>query len=256
MNKKELQARMAPEAPLPPAVAKKQRENLAVVSPLQARFNQIVVKDEASCQEMDALMGDVVQARRGWGSIWAVIHKESIEPIMKGINALHGVNRTIDGPLGLLEGAAKAAIKTFRVADQRRIEAARVESDRLNREAEELQARIDSARTLTQRAKLVEKMEVIETKAVKALDAQVPVQTENSGNRTKPAWRLIGSELESDDVPPSFMAMLEGIILGHIPPQAVCLDTKFINEVFRGEPKVVESWPGFEVFDDIQIVRK
>lgn len=258
MNKKELLKRMEPEVTLPAPVAKEKAQALATVGPLQARFNSIRIKDERSCQEMDTFLGDVIQARKGWGSIWARIHEKSIEPIMRGINALHEVNRDIDGPLKRLEDAGKAAIKAFRVADQRRIEAARVEADKLSQQAEELQERMDAARTLAQRGKLAAQKEVIDTKAVEAFEAQAPVQTENSGHRTKPAWRLIGSDMDDDDVhvPPAFMAVLDGIILGHIPAEAVILNVRYINQTFSDDPKLVESWPGFEVFNDIQIVRR
>lgn len=260
MNKKELLKRMAPERPLPADVAKEKEKALTQVGPLQTRYNGIKVKDEASCQEMDILLGDVVQARKGWGSIWARIHEKSIKPFMDGINNLHEVNRLIDGPLDTLETLAKKDIKAFRIADQRRIEAARVEQDKLARQAEEIQERIDNARTLAQRGKLLEKKEVIDTKVVAAFEATAAVMTENSGHREKPAWRLVGSEVEGlypeGDTPPSFLVVLESILAGHIPPQAVCLNLKYINETFKGAPEVVASWPGFEIFYDIQIVRR
>lgn len=260
MTKKELKARMAPAKTLPPEVVKEKADALATVGPLQARFNALKVKDEASCQEMDAFVGDVVQARKGWGSIWARIHEKSIKPIMEGINALHEVNRVIDKPLELLEDAGKKAIKDYRIADQRRIEAARVESDKLSRQAEELQERIDNARTLVQRGKLLEKKEVIDTQAVEAFRAAAPIQTESTGHRTIPAWRLIGSDgaddMSREVAETALKCLLEGIIEGAVPISAVMLNMRYINDTFKSEPKIVATWPGLEVYDDIQIVRR
>ncbi len=197
MNKKELLARMAPEKSLPPAVAKEKTTALSQLGPLERRYAAIKVTDEKSCQQMDSLLGDVVQARKGWGSIWARIHEKSIKPIMDGVNALHEVNRAIDGPLGKLEDAGKKAIKTFRVSEQARITRAREEEEALNRKSEELQSKAEAARTLLQRGKILAQKEIIDTQAVRAFEAATPVQTENTGNRTKPAWRLVGSEVES-----------------------------------------------------------
>lgn len=256
MNKKELQARMAPPVVLPAPIAKEKTSALATIGPLERKMNAIVVKDEGSCQKMDTLLGEVVQARKGWGSIWARIHEKSIAPIMQGINNLHEVNRAIDGPLKILEDKGKKAIKDFRVADQKRIEAAWVEEARLSQESEALQARIDNARTLTRRAELIEKKEVIDTQIVKKFEESTQIVTENSGHRTKPAWRLIGSEVGSEDMPPSLMVVLEGILSGDIPPEVICIDVGYIRQVFSKTPEVVASWPGFEVYDDIQIVRK
>ncbi len=256
MNKKELLARMAPEKSLPPAVAKEKTTALSQLGPLERRYAAIKVTDEKSCQQMDSLLGDVVQARKGWGSIWARIHEKSIKPIMDGVNALHEVNRAIDGPLGKLEDAGKKAIKTFRVSEQARITRAREEEEALNRKSEELQSKAEAARTLLQRGKILAQKEIIDTQAVRAFEAATPVQTENTGNRTKPAWRLVGSEVESGENPPSFLVVLEAIINGDIPQGAVILDTRYINEVFKHRPEQLAEWPGFEIFDDIQIVRK
>lgn len=223
---------------------------------LAQEVSELKVTTNSEYAYADSLLGRVRTAQKSWGGVWARIQEKSIKPLRASLEGLYEVNREIEKPLTDLEESIKKLMKSYKMAEAKRLNdeaaAKAAEVRRLQAEADAKAAAALNAKTAQMRGKLEAARIKLETQAaaVQEEEVDVPVLGVDSGTRKVPAWRLV-----YDDEHGSHLAeFLLAIINGTVPADAVLLNDKFINARFKAKPEEVASWPGIEVYDDIQIV--
>jgi hypothetical protein len=97
-------------------------------------------------------------------------------------------------------------------------------------------------------AKTREQLE-IRAEAQEQESAPTPVAGAHSTTRSTKKWRLHGVNKASVDQ--AYDALLNGILQGVVPREAVKLDSVFINSLPIED---VARWPGIEIYVDVQII--
>lgn len=198
----------------------------------------------------DELLGRIREGRGKWAQVWNRIQEKTIQPIRQGLEELYSLNRDVDKPAEALEAAVKAKMKAY---DLRLLREKQEEEAARNREAQRLLDAAEEKKKLAAKATTPQAKGRLEKQAEQAIAAAeevleapsdvVEVKAENSGKRTKPAWRIRDME-----------KFIVGVTRDYVPTEALMVNKKFIDDQFRQDPEAVESWPGIEVYDDIQIV--
>jgi len=240
---------LAKTKPTPPALVKTEVKGTRLVTPLQNAVEELTIETAEDYQTADEILTGIQQARKSWASEMEGTDKEPgplrAARIMK--QSVDALNRKIDGPLATLETQVKAKMREWKLEDARRIAA---EQERIAAEQAKLTAKIEetankelAARTAQMRERLAERRRQLEAEAEEKA-AEVPEETkgEHSTVRRVRKWRIADQE-----------AVLRGVIQGHIPQSVVMTDNAAVNKQWLLDPDVVASWPGFEVYEDIQI---
>lgn len=219
-----------------------------LIPTLKTEVNDLVVEDDASYQYADELLERIRQPRKLWKGIWTRIQEKTIKPIRAGLDELYALDRDVDRPLEALETSVKAKMRDFKLEEQRQLQAEQAardrEQQRLLNEARKKEEAEQNARTAAMREKLRLQREALEAQAAEVEEqaAPEPVTAVHSAPRTKRAWRLKSIE-----------DFCVGVAEGSIPAECIALVTPIINRYYKDNPEAVESWPGLEGFDDIQI---
>lgn len=172
-----------------------------------------------------------------------------IRPIYEGLEALYALKRELEKPLDDGERLVKAKMKEYKLEEARQIRAADEErqraAEKLREQAEEKERKEALAKTAQMRDRLAAQRIALERKAEEVEEAEVdgPVKAAGSRTRTVTTWRLTDK-----------MTFLLGAIEGTIPLDAVSIVQPVITKALRDNPKLVASWPGIEIVEDVQIV--
>jgi chromosome condensin MukBEF ATPase and DNA-binding subunit MukB len=216
-----------------------ERKGSALLTPLETEVAKLVVSTAKEYAEADVLLGDIRHARAKW--------KASIEPILQPLReaktAADALNRKVDRPLEQLEQSVKEVMGEFKQKELRQLQKVQAEADTLRRQAEELAARESATRSRQTREKLALEQEKLETKIEKKLEQAPPVvKSSHSVAKTVKRWRITDTS-----------KVLTGVLRGIIPPEVLAIDPGVVLCYFREDPTSVATWPGFELYDDIQI---
>lgn len=224
---------------------KMKREGLALVTPLEERVKALEIKTAEDYLEADEILTSVRQARAKWE---AKYYTSILVPMRKALDAGYALNREVDGPLEAMEKAVKLEMKDYKLLEakqQREADEARArETARLQQAAAVKQAAEDNAKTTAMRNKLRAAREKLEEEAAEVEETApiaAPVKASGSVGRKVKKWRVldIGSVIHHWEEFPD-----ETILL---------INPTVVNAAFKKDPDVVAKWPGFEVFDDIEI---
>lgn len=207
------------------------------------------IKTEVAYLKADAILGRIRLARKTWGVVWDRIQEKSIKPIREGLEELYTLNRSVDGPMELMETTIKKEMKAFKVRELEAINEARrkqeQETARLQREAEEKERQAAAARTPQMKGKLVAAAQKLTAQADMARETAPPmaVQGGSSSTRSKKAWRV-------DDMATFIAAVADGTL----PEDALMVCKTAMDQYFKDDPEGMTVWPGVVVYDDVQIV--
>lgn len=224
---------------LSPSIQKAKDDGLALIDPLRAEVEGMVIATEDQYLVADAMLGKIQAARKRWTARIGKI----IDPLWEALKSGRELKNEVDKPLEALEGHVKQAMRTFKLAEQRRIQAAADEEARLRDEAAAKEHAEEAAKTAPMKARLAAKRMELETQADAASEAQTPVIANASSTRKVKKWRVIDQS-----------AFIIGVVERKIPAMALSIDTVSMNRLFRADPEAVAAYPGCEVYDDIDIV--
>lgn len=239
-----------PTSPLTPAVkAKVQKDGLALLQPLQVEIRELVVTTPEQYEQADQLLTRVREARRRWlGKLSPILDPlaETMKSAKKAMDGAKALLNEADKPLEQLELQVRGAMKTYKIEEARQIREAQDEQALLQQEIAATAAREAAARTAPQRARIAQQRENLEALA-DAVTLETPAKTivDNSGTRTKPAWRI-----------KDHAEFLKYVGDGTLPADCVLVNTVKMNAYFKDDPEGMKAWPGIEIFDDITIVAR
>lgn len=239
---------MAPKAVTPTTRVdpqKIQQEGLQLLTPIQAEVVALHVRTAEDYLAADGVLHRIRVARKTWGDRMEKI----IRPIRTGLDEVYKLNRDVDRPMEVLESRVKDAMKMFKLAEQRALQAAedarRAEEDRLRREAEEKRQAAEHATTAQMRDKLTAQAQRAEAQSETAAQEELPEAVHGMSSTTRPLKKVRVTDLT---------AFLQGIIDGYIPDDYVAIIQSKLNTALREDPEGMKAWPGVEVYDDVQIV--
>lgn len=226
--------------PLPKPIQAAREEGLAFLPPLQAAISTLKVVDEDSYLVADAMLGKIQHARKRWAARIGKI----IDPMWEALKSGRELKNEVDKPLEQLELSVKSAMKTFKLNEQRQIQAALDEEARLRDLAAQKERLETVAKTQPMKERLRQARESLEEQAEEQVAKQTPVLAMSSSPRTVRKWRITNRT-----------AFLLGVINGIIPPQMVEVNTVEVNRLHRQSllQDQVEAWPGVEGYDDVVI---
>lgn len=226
---------------LSPSIQKARDEGLALIDPLQTAVAEMTITTEDEYLVADAMLGRIQAARKRWSARIGKI----IDPLWEALKSGRELKNEVDKPLETLEGQVKASMRTFKLAEARRIQAAADEEARLRDEAAEKERAEDAAKTAPMKARLAQAREKLEAKAEEKAEEQAPVIASASTTRMTTKWRVLDQT-----------AFIRGVLDQKIPGMALAINQVGVNQIFKakGGHDIVRAWPGVEVYDDIDIV--
>lgn len=256
---------MAITKPTPTNTLAVRTQGFQLLTPLKPAVDKLTITSATGYLDGDELLGRIRNARAKWAQLMEPIsgpNERALKELKEQAKAIKALDAEVDGPLGILEAQVKAEMRAFKLEEPRQLHAAeeeqRRESDRLRREAEEVARREQAAKTAPMRAKLAEKRVALETQAAHVeADPDVnlhPVRGGSSSSRR--VRRVTITNL------PAFLTALKpyeprgGLYeFGHPPLSVVDVASlqSAVTAIYRSQPKLVETWPGVEIVDDIVI---
>lgn len=209
---------------------KTRKVTMALVPTIEQQITALgTIEDEDGYLAADKLFGRVKDARKAWGGRM----EEIIRPIRTGLDKLYKLNRDVDKPLAALETLIEGKMKAFKLLEARRVQ----------QELE--QAAAERERLLKQQAKTVSPTKqqdiAAQLESVEAFEPEV-VKGANSASRTVRKIRV-----------KDLKALCQGIGDGLIPVEFVQAHMPAIHAAFKDDAETVESWPGLEGYDDVDI---
>lgn len=229
-------------------------EVMSQSGPLTRSVNSLAVVDPTTYAKADSILSRIAAVRRGLkdqvGRILAPLDeaKKNIDQSRKELTRFRD---ELDGPLDNLETQVREQMREFKNEERRLLQEAedkRLEEERrLLAEAEETRRKAMTAPTAQIQKRLETRASDLETKAdiAAATPAPAPVQVAHSGVRVVRKVKIT-----------DWKALLRGIIDDVIPADIIRIDTHEIEVYRRGDEALVKSWPGVEVYEDTQIVRR
>lgn len=216
----------------------------AVVGPVRDESALIKVIDPITYNLADTLLSRIREAR----AFVAEKFEPIIRPTRNRLDQYYSLRRSLDKPLDDAEKNVKDAMRTWQMADLKRISdehaAQQAEIDRLEREAQAARMRAEKARTEATAARHNEVAMVLERKAdiTAAKPVSEPTVAQSSNTRTFRSIRITDK-----------FAFIAAIAAEIIPLELVDIDMSALKVEHKNSPGEVESWPGVEGFDDLLI---
>jgi len=244
-------------------------KGLTLTSPLAPLVKALVVKDSESYLEADLLLGRVANARAVW--------KTKIDPIAGPLKAaldnaklaMEGVknlDKEVDGPLELMEGAVKKAMKDYKLLEAAQIqEQKRLEDEearKLREAAAAKEAAASTAKTSQMRARLEQARADLEAQAVvKEQQATANAATVVKGGASSDRWV---EKAKIKDLHALLTAMevyepANDIYRKGVPPLSLITVEMLqvaVNKVYASQPGIVATWPGIVIEKDVIIARR
>lgn len=232
-------------APVPKELVKVKPKLTHLVIPITTRAMKLEVTSDDDYAEADAALKTIRAALKSVAESFDPI----IEPARASLNATYAFRRSFDLPLNEAEDHVRNQMKRYQLAEQKRIADEEYEKEKTRRrlleEAEETQRKADAAKRPQEAAKLEKKAErlVEQSQDVAAMPVQGPVKGSSSTTRKVKKWRLINL--------PQFLAH---VVAGKASQETVTLNNIYVNQMLRDHPDVVATWPGIQVYEDVQII--
>lgn len=238
-----------------PAMALKAKAELVKRMPeLDSTVAALTVDTPEQYQEADEILGMIQTARKDWqtrfygGESQGKLYDPIIPPLRSSLDALYALVREVDAPLGLLEERVKKLQVAYKRAELEAIrEQEREQAEKrqqLERDRQAAQDALEAARTPRQKMAATAALSTMDTAAEVLEETYIdPVRAMNSASRVNRTWQHVDMKLT-----------LRAILAGAIPLDVLQLNTAKIHAYYKEDAATVESWPGFEGFDDITIV--
>ena len=187
------------------------------------------------------------QKQKAWGDRLEKI----IRPIRQGLDELYAFNREVQQPFQALVDQISRKMSNFKLEERRlQIEAERAqqaEIDRLQREAEERRLAAEQAKTPQMKKKLEVQAANLELESLKT--EQEPAFVPTNGLSKVVAKKVIRVT--------NLGLAIKAAAAGKIPMEMFQVDMVAVNRAAKdpstGGYPTVNSWPGFEVVDDLGI---
>jgi hypothetical protein len=220
---------------------------------LKVEVAEIEVTGPESYAYAEGVLGRVREIRKGWATIWDRIQEKTIKPIRSGLEELYQLNRDADGPLAILEDSIKGKLTGY----QRKVLRQKAEEDaakareeaRLQAEAEAKARAAQTAATPQMKGRLSAAAERLMQQAATVAEQEPTIEAptgSHSGVRTSKKLRIGDLDL--------FLAsIVEGTIPRDVLPMEELVST--LTKKWKSDPDVA-TWPGVEIYDDVQVVNK
>lgn len=245
---------MAKVATVPVSLTRVQQEGVKLLTPLEQDVKALRVTTAEEYEAADMLLSDIGRARRQWRlKIDPILSplKQAIDKAKEAMMGAKALDAEVDGPFTLLEERVKKVMRDYKLEERRQLQAAKdaqdaaIEQDRLK--LVELTRKEELAKTAALRMRLGLQRSIVEAHAqeLESTPKEAPVKAASSQARNVRKWRVT-------DV----AAVLAGILEGSIPDDVMVVDSAAVGRHYRDSAETVESWPGFEGFDDVVIARR
>lgn len=275
-------AKTTPQTP-PVDLVKLRTEGSALIRPLQGRIVDITITDTQTYLEADAFLGEIVTARRLWTAKLEPVRtpqqraidaaKVALAEAKKAAAALDGFHDEYDRQLVALETRIKNAMRDFKLLEARQ---AREEQERKDREeaearrqAEEAARQAQAARTPKLKARLEQRAADLAQRA-EEIQQPEPVAPRPTGGMASTARRMRfpvvvnpeaflaaaqtyrpAADLYREGHPPIVMVDRRGV-----EKPLIEIHLSRLEELWREQPGIVETWPGVKIEEDFNIARR
>lgn len=229
------------------------QEGLSIAASILVRVAGMTVASKEEYIAADAVLGRLRDKR-------LYIMNELINRLKKPINEAHdrvlALEHELVDPLASAEKALKNKMGLWTVQERRRIQEA-ADADRRERERVEAeQRRVQEAADRAQQAGKLSQAHALRREALELAD-----QAEELGEKAVLPVQVVGQAARSNAVAvkrwrvKDLRKVLQGILNGETPEGIVQVNAVMVNQYMRGDQtgEVVGSWPGMEVYDDVQI---
>lgn len=239
-------------------------KGLQLVQTLKPVTDKLVIVSNQDYLRGDELLGRIRNARAQWGEMINPV-KAPLERMKKDLKeqeqAVKNLDQSVDGPLLQLELKVKESMRLFKVEEQRQIREADEERERraeaLRAEARDKALREAQAKSAPLKARLAQQRADLESQAASVEAEAEEVHIVKGGSSvSRSVKRVTISNLSL------FLQSLReyeptaGLYqFGHPPMSLIDVDeiTPAITKIYRDQPKLVASWPGVTIEDDIII---
>lgn len=207
----------------------------------------VIITDAASFAKADLALSRLTDQFNHFDASFS----EILDPLNAARLATNKVKKEVMDPWQLAIEFVTGRMKAYKMEEARlaREEEIRVqiESRKLLEEAERKERQAENAKSEAVRKRLEKAKEVLEEQAreVVAVPIAAPVRVENSTTRKVKAWKLTGMP-----------DLVEAVMACRVPMEALRVDDVWMNRKLKESPDEVAVYPGIEVYEDIQIVRR
>ena len=166
---------------------------------------------------------------------------EVIEQVRPGMDKLYAIRRAVLNPLLDLEMAVKEKMRVWQVEERARI----AKEERERKEREERAKREEEARRPRVEMPQPPIQLNIPPEIVPApfTPPPQPIRAASSTARPVRKWRVT-----------DFALLLQAVQLGMVPVEALQVNERYFNDQMRNDQAVIDTWPGAETFEDVQII--
>jgi hypothetical protein len=169
--------------------------------------------------------------------------EEVIGQVRPGLDKLYAIRRAVLDPLLDLEMAVKEKMRVWQIAERERI--AKEERERKEREEKEERERRATAAAVdpVQAPSFSYASGIMQIIPAPFTPPPQPTRAASSTARPVRKWRVT-----------DFALLLQAVQLGMVPAEAVQINVQYFNDQMRNDPAVIDTWPGAETFEDVQII--
>lgn len=253
-------------------------EALASVHPAVELVERVELSypDPEAYQMADSLFGHIKLARKKVEGRFEPL----IGPIRKGLDKLYALKREADRPLDEAEKSLKLKMAAYKEEERSVLAEIRADEERKEREAqaesrqlaaEETRLRLESERRQEEarratseenrrkaqalaaeaqaRAKAAEEAsrsadQAVEAQAIRTeMSVPAPVRGAGTTVRTVRRWRV-----------PDIVTVIKAVVSGRVPIGVLMIDKEWVDKYYRDDKGTVESWSGFEGYEDTSVV--
>jgi hypothetical protein len=238
-------------------------QGLTLLAPLTPEVRALRVTTPVEYLSADELLGRVRNARSRWKMLMDPIvaplarMKADLKLQEAGIKNL---NNEVDGPMETLELRVKESMRLYKMEEAKQIQAAREEEARAERERQEAIAEMrrkeEAAKTVQMRAKLAQKRADLEEEAVQASMVDLNPVAKGASSSVRSIQKIRVTNLAVLVAALADYQPKAGMYQMGVPPLSLINEEMLqvrLNALFREQPGIAASWPGVEVYTDINI---
>lgn len=242
---------------VPPSAIQARRESTLISSSITGRVDSLEVLDDSSFAVADSylvlLHNAQVRIEEKFSTALSPA-KETLDAAKRTHKAIQDLMNEALQHIQDSQASLRSRMKEYRTLEARRIELERrdrgIQERKAQQELEALQRKEGAAKTEAMRSRIASQREQLELQTAEKLVTRpeaVPVRVAGSTTRTVKKWRVT-------DIVALTRAALDPA--SPVPQSILGVDREALDYCFRTGQSAVEKWPGVEVYDDIQIVRR
>lgn len=233
-------------APQVPGLVELRKKALSPSTQLAEQAKSVTVTDAADYETADGYLVQLNQRIKANSDGIAPI----LSPLKEAKKACDDLIKALNGPLKDAESYVREQMRQWRLKEiaetAPEAEAINDDADRVQEQALELERRAQQAKTPGQAQTLLNKALETQQRADEIRStAPTGVEVEGSGYRGRKVWEVV-----------DLKAVARGVLKGEIPSDVLEVSSKIVNGYFRDSQETVAEWPGFEVKQDVSIVRR